>query len=108
MSAFAAAGLRTSLLRGCNLLLMGMRECIGSEAISVDFSNGNILAELNGIYTNNEIKNMPEGNDFDQRDSMLQFAAAFLDKAMGKEHSHPMRHVYTSFSELRNLLNHEK
>lgn len=99
-----AVGRRTSLLKDSNLLLTAMSGDSGTETMNADFSKGDILAELNGLYTNIGIRDMHETKTFDHLDSVLPFLAAIVDRAMGKRHRHPMTNVLTNFSERGHLL----
>lgn len=55
---FAALANKTSLLRTCNFLLTAMHRDSKTKIIDGDFSKGVLPSDLNGLCTNNEIKNM--------------------------------------------------
>lgn len=99
-SAPSAAGRRTSLLIACYLLLAVI--CKGSEAKSMnaDASKKDVSASLNGTDTNNRITGMLEEKNFKQLDSLYSFVVAFVNRAMGEQNHHPVKHAYINFSQL--------
>lgn len=104
-SALDAAGRRTSLLRAYSLLLTDICRDSGTEFINGRFSEDDISADLNGFFTNDGTRCMLKGKDIDQLDSALPFVATSVDRAIGKQHRYPMKHVDISFSNLRQMLN---
>lgn len=92
-----AADRRTSLLRGCNLLLTDIRRRSGTETKNVDFSKGYISSDLSALYTNKVIKGKLEAKDFGQLDSVFPFLAAFVEKAVSEEHRLPQHMSIPTF-----------
>lgn len=61
--------------------------------MDVGFLKGDIMANLNGLYTNSWIRGFLKGKDFDQLDIVFSFEWAYLNRSIGDKHSRPTVHV---------------
>lgn len=87
--------------------MTAIRRDSGTKTMSLDFCEGDILADLNRIHTSNGIGILHEDVEFKQLDFVLPFIAALAAREMGADHLHPMTCVYTNLFGLLHLINRQ-
>lgn len=97
-STFATEDWRTCLLRACTHFLTTFRGDSGAETINVDFPEGGISADSNGLYTSDRSWGMLKRNDSGQLDSVLPFFAALVNRGVGEQHCVSMTHMHINLS----------
>lgn len=83
---------------------MAIHRDSGTEAIIVDVLKRDISVDLDGLHTSNVVRDVLEGKDFDQLESIGLIVAASIDRAMGEEQDHPTTHVHNNVFKLWRLL----
>lgn len=105
LSSIPAAEVTGVSNEGFYLLLSAIRGERKNKTVRVDFLNGDILADPNGLYNSTVIGIMVKGQDFYQLDSTLPFVVAFVGGEMGSQKLCPMKHDRINFFDLLSLLN---
>lgn len=99
-----ASSMKNSVLRAVNSMLTEIQTKYPMPGRNVDFAKKEASSGLNGLFTNDGLKGMLEGKDYQAVDYIFPFVAAFTDRCLGRVDSHEQTTVHTKYTELMNLV----